>query len=1159
MGGLDDPRDWECEAFSNDIIDALDQDLEEEGFHLAHSDWFTEGRSGEPVANTLRSQEGRLGGERLVLKFFRSNGEKRINRLQSAWRSSADFREHLAEVEVPSLILGDWRAAFMKVAGGDLERVGELSKLIGSPEFPDHCETIVRSIVDEWNPRNSYRLVPRTVGALLKEVLAHRKDNAITWAREAGIPVDGSSTSVALGDWPPVRVNPFSLLLGAAANITLDPVHLGKAHGDLSGRNILLPWQKPVEPGKFQLIDYDRFRKDAPLARDPMHLLVALVLDDLARPGSSLRESPDLAHVLVDPEQGGQQSPLHSHALLAAKIRDASNVRSRGLGEDWRRECLLFLAAAAMLHLGRDLRTEDKRRTKEWCFHLAALAAERFVATLPERIVTGSTRKLVGRSGESLRIRSLLTDGRPGVAVVSGKPGVGKTSLFDEIVGGLRSGASSETGIRIRRHEAKADTSLDTRTLIDYIEGRSNRAEPLGSLRVRLQTVLRNLGDKRVVLIVDAAENLLEPGTRTLADTDLDQALELLVNEPDHRVKVVLVSQEEPASSSDTHAWPGSTRMNLPQLDATDYPVFLATLGRDVRWDVDRLSAKARQDLYTTMQGNPRLGELARAVVLLGEAGPDLSQLAGLLGDDQPKDVLAYLIGRLVGAFDPHQCKVIAALVVLGTSVPASMVVEHHKGASPEFAEAVQRALDELVAARVVQEEKPGWYLVRSYEGALMGRLLLEEATRSERFARAAEQLTGLEERFPGDMSELNASFAELRALLNAELYAEAGRKIDGIDQVLREWNGRHRLLGQRQRVIGKLGDDLYELRNFNVLGQIYVAVDNFKEADKAYGRALELAKERDNDAWLAIQGNIATMHWLQHDIDRALGEYERLRDLAKPLGNDLVLMSALEGIADCHRRNGDYENALANARESIQVSLRPRLAKDAIAASGRVNMTLKLARWCGELGQLSEAEALLVDAQEGSFECGDRLHASWLDGHAVALFDRGDTEGARVAALEAAELASLQGDEVILLQSRTTLTFLHLVSGEFEEAWREARTALQHRKPYRSLIVLALAALAAHRAGAGSRARTLFDELYDDAETRIGYNSRDFTAHDMLAYAVCGKYQSTEVDLGEAVEALRTSRDIVVPPPKLVSRLRLMLEELDPGGDGLRPVLDAL
>ncbi len=1163
MGELRNPEAWGEPL--KDVFPAFEKCIARDGFALTHRGWFTAGRSDDPVASTIRELETERGGDHLALKFLRTDGEHKIQRLKAAWDLSAGFESHLGETIGWSLIFGEWRAVFMRIAGGDLEDVEALSQLVCTRELPDHCESIVRSVVGDWNP-GSPRHVVGTVGALVHGMLAHREDQAIAWASEAGIPVDGSAAAVDRGEWS-VRVNPFALLKGAPSTVALDAVLVGRTHGDLSGRNILLPQLTTVRPSEFVLIDYDRFRHDGPLARDPMHLLVALVLDQIGQAG--VQVSPELAQALVHPDVVTLSPFNEAQRRLAIKIRDAPDLRLSGYRTDWRRQSLLFLAAAALLHLGRTLHVPDERRTKEWCFHLAALAAERFLTTVQEppggwAAVPGVSRsggsegRLIGRASDSRRVRSLLTDGQPGVAVVSGKPGVGKTSLLDEVVGALVTGSSGAAGVRITRHKAQAGVGLDAHTLIDYIEGGSNRAQRRGSAFVQLQGALRRLGETQVVLVVDAAENLLVPNTRTLADADLDHALDLLVNDPDHRVKVVLVSQHPLESVNDHSLWPEHTHLVLPKLDADDYRAFLATLGQDARWNVQGLSPSVHRSLYTRLQGNPRLGELARAVVLLDAAGPDLPELESLLSKEQ-RNVPAGLIHRLVLGLDPDQRRVIEALVVFDIPVPETTVA----GDLDAEPAPVQKALNELVEARVVQQAEPGRYQLRPHERDLIKAALPVAATRPERYTRAAGHLTSLTTDDPGGVAMLRESFAELRALLNGEQWADAGKKIEELDDVLIEWNCRYRLLEQRRKVVGKLGTEDAELRNHNVLGQIYAADGNFAKAREEYEIALALGEESADLAVVSVMGNLATMYWQQNEVFLAQCHYELVHDRAKVFGRDSDLMQALAGIADCRRRNGDYEGAIANARAAVTQSRTPALAEGRQApraTSSRVNLALKLARWFGELGQPSDAEEWLLVARQEAIGRGEQLvHASWLDGQAVAFLERGDIEAAREHAVAAAELAGLQGDDVIVLQARTTLAFIGVLSGEFDEAWREARAAWVVRKPRRSLIVLALAALTAHRTGEAAKARTLFAELHDDSAERNDLNSRDFTAWDMRAYAICGQHVTSAADLGEAVDALRQSRMIVARPPKLTARLRVLVEELAPGNDGLRQVLDVL
>jgi hypothetical protein len=57
----------------------------------------------------------------------------------------------------------------------------------------------------------------------------------------------------------------------------LQNVYVGRAHGDLHPGNILMPVAPSVRASQFVLVDLARYRKEAPLTRDPAQLLLCLV------------------------------------------------------------------------------------------------------------------------------------------------------------------------------------------------------------------------------------------------------------------------------------------------------------------------------------------------------------------------------------------------------------------------------------------------------------------------------------------------------------------------------------------------------------------------------------------------------------------------------------------------------------------------------------------------------------------------------------------------------------------------------------------------------------------------------------------------------------------------------------------------------------------
>lgn len=391
MGQLHDRDAW-AERFPEgekaDVVSALAGWVDEEEFDLYHRGWFDTGRSNAPVARVLR--DFKRDAEQLVLKF--SDVPQRVADLRRGWTASAGFREaHLAQIEGETIRLGgNWRAVFMRIASGDLDRVDALTEQLDRPNFPILCSTIIRSVIGDWNQnRAPVRLM--TAGALLDRIIDRRRYDVEAWAQSASVALDGSSGPVD-EEWPDYLPSPFKLLAGDGAGRTIGDVIVGKAHGDLSGRNILVPSRPTVEPVSYILIDYDRFDDQAPLARDPMHLLVALALDHLDSLGPSLW--PGLAQVLVDPHSGDVPAHLGHFQRVSKSIHSTSAALAveKGSGDSWTQHCLLSLVGVGLLHLGRTLHTRDPDAAKRWCFRMAAVATDAYL-----REVGGSTGKAASR------------------------------------------------------------------------------------------------------------------------------------------------------------------------------------------------------------------------------------------------------------------------------------------------------------------------------------------------------------------------------------------------------------------------------------------------------------------------------------------------------------------------------------------------------------------------------------------------------------------------------------------------------------------------------------------------------------------------------------------------------------------------------------------
>ncbi|MBM7774709.1 tetratricopeptide (TPR) repeat protein [Actinokineospora baliensis] len=1147
----------------------------EQEFTVESREWFTDGRSGEPVGTVVYTDHaaGRADSERLVLKFLTHDAPKRAESLRMAWfrAGKIGFDAHLAEPLAYSMWLDGGRmGVFLRVAGGGIEDVGQLTELSGTAGFPEVCQSIVNSVVGDWNRDAKWRRPgkPQTIGELLKGVIGRRFDKALEWARTAGVAVDGDEGAVKLGDMT-MAFNPFSLLAGSNANRIVQDLRIGHAHGDLSGRNILLKVRNGIDPLSYVLIDYDRYKPDAPLARDPMHLLVALVLDRFHDFGPNSRAA--LARALVYPNERDSPAHLGLYRDLSEAVRAGSAPGSdSGWGDEWGRQCLLFLVGAGLVHLGRDLRLDNELEVKKWCFQLAALAAERLrgeLARWPRRAERTATPVAVRRSApedsfgirdrriERQDLRNRLVAGGRGISVLSGIRGVGKTKLLDVVLQDLDSDGAP---MRVVRHDANTVTGLDLGTLIDHLDGGVTAAGSRTgrSSLARLEDVLVRLGDSPVVVAVDSAENLLT-SDEVVADPQLDRAFEMLATMERHAVTVLLVSQDKPNSRQ--HTWHTvAPSVQLGRLPKDDFFDHLAGMDHRGRLTADLLTRELRASLYDAVKGNPRHAELVHAVVV-GDTGYDLPRLAALLGEQRTPDVSDQLMHLLLTGISEVRGAVLRALAAFDTPVPASAVA----AVIGNYAHArVGNALSALVMDRIVYRVEDNFYLLSADSRSVMS--TVSEPEQRLLYYTVAGALRDIVRPEPRSVADLRLRLAELWALLRAREYGAAYETIHEVDPYLVRWNCRRLVLEPRREVKGRTGGEHDELENLNALADILLSNHDFDEADQVLGEAMSLVVGKEDDVRaIKVHSTFASMCWRQGFTTMAQARYEWVRDQARRINSPEVLAVAQEGIAVCLRRKGRHEDAIVEGVRALAQYGRPDFSefqdakRDALLRYTIV--ALKVARWHGELGHGADAEVFVARAG-AAVEAGsdDRLRSAYLDGLAVLSLDRGDVGRAEELAHEAADLAIRHHDEVTLIQARTTLAFCYLHRSARPDAWREIELAEFYRVPGRSLLVLALSGLAAHQQGDRATADERFERLRAEATNRVKKDAEDFAAHDFIGYAICGLHLGDGRDLREAVESFTRARENTRNAGVLIARMRFLLDELEAPAR-LSQVLDAL
>jgi tetratricopeptide (TPR) repeat protein len=780
---------------------------------------------------------------------------------------------------------------------------------------------------------------------------------------------------------------------------------------------------------------------------------------------------------------------------------------------------------------------------------------------VPQSEAASQVESVLDRETERDGLRALLTRGTGGIVVVYGPPGVGKTALVDAVLADITRSDRS----RVHWHEAIPGIPLDVRTLTDDL---TREAAPADTARLgkssiaRFEAALKTLGDEPVVIVIERAENLLHPGTGKLADLDLDEAFEILAMSDRANATLVLVSSEMPEP----------IRARIWREEAVQFPVrglpyeyflkYLRYLDHPVSSGLDKLPGELKERLYLALHGNPHDAGVAYDILTMDDCDVDAPALVQQIAALPPMDVPRRLAEMFLGCQPPIRRRVLDALAAFGTPVGADAVAAILT--TTEFSPAqIRTGLQRLVARRVVHTTPELYYLPTSELQQILDETL--DRGPSELLHRAAYELRRHRVAQVHSVEDLRVHFAELAALLRSRRFAAAYPVIELIDRALSAWNCGHLLLEQRQVVQGQLKDSHLEMANDNQLGHLYGLRGDFQKASDAYGRALGYAEvRRDVTSRTKLRANLASMYWLRNETQRAYGFYDLARQDALDNDQPVVLMVALEGLADCLRHQGKYDKAIERAKEALTVYKRLDIESvEDPAASRAFRCNLKLARWHTELGLMDDATRYLKAAGRAATARDDQwLVGAYLDGWATLRYSSGDFESASTLSARAVEHALRLGDPVTLMQARTTACLAYLARRDRKAAAREIEWAYHYRHQGRSLIVLALLALVQKQRKNTIEAEARFRQLHEEATRRTNADKYDFGAWDFQGFALCGLYLEGGSTLEKAMEAFRTAREVeALPAPVLVDRMRFLLTQLDqcdqrPGR--LQPVIDA-
>lgn len=528
---------------------------------------------------------------------------------------------------------------------------------------------------------------------------------------------------------------------------------------------------------------------------------------------------------------------------------------------------------------------------------------------------------------------------------IVGRGGIGKTALVCRLLKAIESGKLPDDlgdfsldGIvyiseQTSRKITFANIYYSLCQLLPLVQA-DNLDQHYKSLRIstgdKMSILLEAFADRQIALLLDSFEDKVTADGEQLNDSELEEALQAILNAADHQLKVLI-----------------TTRRCAKQL-------LLVQPGRQSRLDLNEgLSSPHAENLLRKIDSSGQLGLRDAEAALLYSASQltrgyprALEALAGILSADRdsnledlvgnkdvalPENVIKELVGEAFSRLDESSQKVIQALAVYGRPVTPSAVDFMLKPFITDIKSAP--ILKRLVNMHFVYGEAGTYYLHqidREYAFSLV-----EEGNSDYRlpenriFCRYILNRLGAaffrKNRKPPyswqTIDDLDALFAEFELCFSAQEYDSAAKVLLIFGGVLVAWGYLQLALNYCLRIKGRIEDNQLKATVLRRLGFCCFRLGSYTDAINYLKQSLAISKkigDKENEG--------ASLNILGYCYEY-LGDYTKKIEcnqksllLFQEIGDVRGMAYSLNDLGTCYRDLGEYIKAIEYYQKSLTI-----------------------------------------------------------------------------------------------------------------------------------------------------------------------------------------------------------------------------------------------